>query len=245
MKRFLALSSCVLPGEWGSPSCYSPPSAPAAQDPKPISADGYTIHQTADLGGHIVEQSGSTAMYDTLVNIQSGPRALGQTLEMHAMQGTKHPFFDTLYAASNGFGGDPINFVTLRMSKGKLYDFQSLFRRDRQYFDYNLFDNPLIPAGVVSNGYTFPQVRNSPHLFNTVRRMTDLNLTLLPVSKVSFRAGFSQNLSEGPSYSSIHMGTEGQLLQNWRKQYGQLAGGSRLEAHRENVGDLRGERDAL
>lgn len=190
--------------------------AAAAQDPKPFSADGYTIHQTADLGGHIVQQSGSTAMYDTLVNLQSGPRVLGQTLEMHAIPGAKHPFFDTLFAASNGFGGDPTNFVTLRMSKGKLYDFQGLFRRDRRYFDYNLFDNPLVPAGVVSNGYTFPQVQNSPHLFNTVRRMTDVNLTLYPVSKVSFRAGYSQNLSEGPSYSSIHMGTEGQLLQNWR-----------------------------
>ncbi|MEI9977593.1 MAG: hypothetical protein WDN23_01105 [Edaphobacter sp.] len=188
----------------------------AAQDPKPISADGYTIHQTADLGGHIVQQSGNTSMYDTLVNLQSGPRVLGQTLEMHAIQGKNHPFFDTLFAASNGFGGDPINFVTLRMSKGKRYDFQGLFRRDRQYFDYNLLDNPLIPAGLVSNGYTFPQVQNSPHLFNTVRRMTDVNLTLLPVSKVSFRAGYSQNLSEGPSYSSIHLGTEGQLLQNWR-----------------------------
>jgi hypothetical protein len=188
----------------------------AAQDLKPVTKDGYTIHQTAELGGHIVEQSGSTEMYDTLVNLQSGPRVLGQTLEMHAIQGAKHPLFDTLFAASNGFGGDPMNFVTLRMSKGKLYDFQGLFRRDRQYFDYNLFDNPLIPAGVASNGYTFPQVQNSPHLFNTVRRMTDVNLTLLPISKVSFRAGYSQNLSEGPSYSSIHLGTEGQLLQNWR-----------------------------
>ncbi len=46
--------------------------------------------------------------------------------------------------------------------------------------------------------------------------MTDVNLTVLPLSKVSFRAGYSQNLSEGPSYSSIHMGTEAQLLQNWR-----------------------------
>lgn len=187
-----------------------------AQDTTPVVKDGYTIHQTADLGGHIVDQSGSAAMYDTLVNLQSGPRVLAQTFEMHAVQGAKHPFFDTLYAASNGYGGDPNNFLTFRMSKGKLYDFQGLFRRDRQYFDYNLFDNPLIPAGVVSNGYTFPQVQDSPHLFNTVRRMTDVNLTLLPISKVSFRTGYSQNLSEGPTFSSIHMGTEAQLLQNWR-----------------------------
>ncbi|WP_182276716.1 hypothetical protein [Granulicella sp. 5B5] len=184
--------------------------------PKGVVKDGYTIHQTTELGGHIAEQAGSAAMYDTLVNLQTGPRVLGQTYEMHALPGTKHPLFDTLFAASNGYGGDPNNFVTLRISKGKLYDFQGLFRRDRQYMDYDLFDNPLVPAGVTSNGYTFPQVENSPHLFNTVRRMTDVNLTLLPLSKVSFRAGYSQNLSEGPSYSSIHMGTEAQLLQNWR-----------------------------
>ncbi len=187
-----------------------------AQDPKPVIKGGYTIHQTADLGGHIVDYSGSGAMYDTLVNLQSGPRVLGQTFEMHAVQGSNHPFFDTLYAASNGYGGDPNNFLTLRVSKGKLYDFQSLFRRNRQYFDYNLLDNPLVPAGLTSNGYVFPQVLDSPHLFNTVRRMTDINLTLLPISKVSFRVGYSQNLSEGPSYSSIHMGTEALLLQNWR-----------------------------
>ncbi len=102
------------------------------------------------------------------------------------------------------------------MSKGKVYDFQGLFRRDRQYFDYNLFDNPLIPSGLTSNGYTFPQVLSSPHFFNTVRRMTDVNLTVLPLSKISFRVGYSQNVSEGPTGSSVHTGTEALLLQNWR-----------------------------
>jgi hypothetical protein len=117
---------------------------------------------------------------------------------------------------SSGYGGDPYNVTNLRMSKGKLYTFQGLFRRDRQYSDYNLLDNPLVPAGVISNGYTFPQVLNSPHLFNTVRRMTDVGLTIRPLSKVSFRAGYSQNISQGPSYSSQHNGPEAIYLQNWR-----------------------------
>ncbi len=117
-----------------------------AQDaPQGIVKDGYTIRQTAELGGHIVERSGSGAMYDTLVNLQSGPRVLGQTYEMHAVPGTKHLLFDTLFAASNGYGGDPNNFVTLRMSKGKLYDFQGLFRRDRQYMDYTYSITLLFP----------------------------------------------------------------------------------------------------
>jgi hypothetical protein len=191
----------------------------AAQDAKPPKETikgGYVIHQSMDLGGHIADYSGSRAMYDTLVNLQSGPRILGHSLDMHAVGKTPHPFFDTLMMSNTGYGGDPNNFTMLRMSKGKLYDFQGLFRRDRQYFDYDLFDNPLIPAGVISNGYTFPQVQQSPHLFNTVRRMTDVNVTVLPLSRVSFRAGYSQNINQGPSYSSQHNGADALYLQNWR-----------------------------
>jgi hypothetical protein len=187
-----------------------------ANAPEEMIKNGYVIHQTADLGGHIVDYSGSGAMWATLVNLQSGPRVLGQTFEMHSIEGAKHSVFDTLLSSSNGFGGDPNNVVSLRMSKRKLYDFQGLFRRDRQYFDYNLHSNPLVPGGLVSNGYTFPQVLSSPLLFNTVRRMTDVNLTLLPLSKVSFRAGYSQNINQGPTYSSVHFGTDALILQHWR-----------------------------
>ena len=188
------------------------------QDPQPkeTTADGYTIHQSFDLGGRVVNSSGSSAMYDTLVNLQTGPRILGQTVDMRAVANTYHPLFDDLMESSSGYGGDPYDLTTLRMSKGKVYRFQGLFRRDRQYFDYDLLDNPLVPAGVTSNGYTFPQVTSSPHSFNTVRRMTDVGLTLFPISKLSFRTGYSHNTDEGPSYSSQHNGAEALYLQNWR-----------------------------
>ena len=177
---------------------------------------GYTVHQSVDLGGHVASYSGSNAVYDTMVNLQTGPRILNQALDMRAVEGSQHFLFDSLFTGSTGYGGDPNNFTTFRMSKGRLYDFTGLFRRDRQYFDYNLFGNPLIPSGVMSNGYTFPQVTNSEHLFNTVRRMTDTNLTLFPLSNFHVRAGYAQNIAQGPTYSSIHMGTEALLLQNWR-----------------------------
>jgi hypothetical protein len=192
------------------------PATPAAASGETVK-DGFTIHQTADLGGHIAVIDGSGAMYDTLVNIHSGPRVLGETFDMHAVPDSKHLIFDTLSAFTSGFGGDPNNVATLRFSKGKSYDFQGLFRRDRQYFDYNLLANPLVPSGLVtSNGYTLPQLIDSPHMFNTVRRMTDLNVTIMPISKFSFRAGYSQNIAQGPTLSSVHEGTEGLLLQNWR-----------------------------
>ncbi len=172
--------------------------------------DGYTLHESIDLGGHVANIDGSGAMYDTLVNQQSGPRILGETFELRALPGTKNTLVDYLKAFTTGLGGDPYNVAKLDVSKGKLYDFSGLFRRDRQYFDYNLLGNPNLPPGqsipigptvAPTGSYAWPQVTESPFLFNTVRRMTDTNLTLLPLSKVTFRVGYSQNVFQGPSLS--------------------------------------------
>jgi hypothetical protein len=172
--------------------------------------DGYTLHESIDLGGHVANVDGSGAMYDTLVNLQSGPRILGETFELRALPGTKNTLVDHLKAFTTGLGGDPYDVAKMDFSKGKLYDFSGLFRRDRQYFDYNLLGNPNLPPGqsipigptaAPTGSYAWPQVTESPFMFNTVRRMTDTNLTLLPLSKVTFRAGYSQNVFEGPSLS--------------------------------------------
>ena len=57
-----------------------------------------------------------------------------------------------------------------------------LFRRDKNFWDYNLLANPLNPA--VSNPSI--AIATSPHSLDLVRRMQDYNLTLLPQSRVSF-----------------------------------------------------------
>ena len=172
--------------------------------------DGYSSHQTVDLGGHMVGLSGSPAMYSTLVNMQSGPRVLGQTFAMHALPGKKHTLVDDLSAIGNGFGGDPNNFAKLDVSKDKVYEFSGLFRRDRQYFDYDLLGNPNIvpgksipigPTGSPTGALAWPELNQSPVLFNTVRRMTDTNLTIYPLSKVTYRFGYSQNIFQGPTLS--------------------------------------------
>ncbi|MGA2356100.1 MAG: hypothetical protein ABSG02_16505, partial [Terriglobales bacterium] len=159
--------------------------------------DGYTLHESIDLGGHVANIDGSGAMYDTLVNQQSGPRILGESYELRALPQTKNTLVDHLKAFTSGLGGDPYNVARLDVSKGRLYEFSGLFRRDRQYFDYNLLGNPNLPPGqsipigptaAPTGSYAWPQVTESPFLTNTVRRMTDTKLTLLPLSKVTFRA---------------------------------------------------------
>ncbi len=189
--------------------------AQADQAPAPVVQDGYAVHNTAELGGRIANISGSGAMYDTLVNLHSGPRVLGQTFTMRALPSTKKTLFDDLTAFSNGFGGDPYNFVKMDISKGKWYEFSGNFRRDRQYFDYNLLGSVNLPTmqvpyvqttttGVAAPGSaTLPwtQPTDSQVMYNTVRRMTDTNLTILPLSKVTFRVAYSQNIFQGPSLS--------------------------------------------
>jgi hypothetical protein len=190
-----------------NPTTATPLPTPAASITTPV---GYTIHQSADLGGRMTSLSGSGAMYDTLVNLQSGPRVLGQTFDMRALPGTQHTLIDSLRAISSGFGGDPYNFAKLDFSKGKLYEFSGMFRRDRQYFNYDLLGNPNIvggqsipigPSGAPTGSFAWPQVEQSPFLFNTVRRMTDTNLTIYPLAKVTYRVGYSQNIFQGPSLS--------------------------------------------
>ncbi len=185
--------------------------ASVPQGQQTVVQDGYAIHETADLGGHYVDRNGSGDMYDTLVNLHSGPRVLGETFTLHAVPGSKHPLLDDLSAFSNGFGGDPNNFATLDFSKGKLYEFNGRFRRDRTYFNYDLLGNPQIPTGqagvpigsaAAPTGYlSWPEVtyQDSPFLYNTVRHMLDTDLTLFPLSKVTIRLAYSQNIFQGPS----------------------------------------------
>ena len=202
---------------------------PASPVPAPDAAmsvpAGYSVHSSVDVGGRITQMAGSGAMYDTLVNLQSGPRVLGQTFQMRALPGNKNPLFDNFTAFSSGYGGEPYAFSKMDVDKGKFYEFSGLFRRDRQYADYDLIGNPnvvsgySIPISGSTTPYAWPLVLDSPFLFNTVRRMTDTNLTLLPLSKVTFRFAFSQNVFQGPSRTPSGNAVAGQevLLQEYQR----------------------------
>jgi hypothetical protein len=170
--------------------------------------NGYAVHQSVDVGGRITDIVGSGEMYDSLTNLQTGPRVENEIFEMHALPGNKKPLFDDLTAFGSGFGGDPENMAKLAFSKSKYYEFSALFRRNRKYFDYDLLGNPNIPGGqsipigpsaTSTTSFGWPQVTVSPFMFNTVRRMTDTSLTLFPVSKWTVNLAYSKNLREGPS----------------------------------------------
>jgi hypothetical protein len=204
------------------------PAKPAETKPPAVPGEtvshGYLVHQSIELGGRYTKTSGSTAMWDTLVNQGSGGRVLDQSLELHSVNPSKTPFFDTLTTYSTGYGGDPYDVSRLKISKGRWYNFAGSFRRDRNFFD----DNQLASSLLTTYTATAPVLVSEPdslHMFNTVRRNTDTALTLLPLAVVNFRAGYNHGTQEGPSYSSVHNGGDVQVLNWFRKGSDTYIGG--------------------
>jgi opacity protein-like surface antigen len=184
--------------------------ANASADQSGKEIGGYEVQQSIELGYRFSDVVGSTEVYNTFINQHQGPRLFEQTLNMRAMSHAG-AIFDRLSASSFGWGGDPENAARLSVSKDLWYDFNLSFRRDKNFFDYNLLANPLNPPTSNPN----VPVPFSPHATFVTRRMYDANLTILPQSKVSVRLGFSRNRSEGPSFSSFHEGTDPLLNQAW------------------------------
>ncbi|HYT19479.1 MAG TPA: hypothetical protein VEW05_04520 [Candidatus Polarisedimenticolia bacterium] len=182
--------------------------APAT--PEAVERGGYVVHQSVEIGYRVSDLTGSEQMYNSLVNLRTGPRFLEQSLSMQS-QTHDSLFFDNLFINSFGWGGDPNNGLRARVDKNNWYDFRANFRRDQTDFDYNLLANPLNPP---TSSPSIP-VTFSPHNFATRRRMSDFDLTLLPQSTVDFRIGYSRNNMTGPSYSSVHEGTDALLYQAW------------------------------
>ena len=55
------------------------------------------------------------------------------------------------------------------------------------------------PSSAPTGSFAWPQVQHSSSMTNSVRRMTDTQLTLFPVSKITIRIGYSQNVMQGSS----------------------------------------------
>lgn len=197
---------------------------------KGIDSGNYNIHSSIEFGYRSSNINGNMDTYNTFENLGSGVRLFDYTLEMRSLDHNGF-LFDNLSFSNFGYGGDPNDVTRLRVQKNKWYDFRLLFRRDKNFWDYNLFANPLNPAalnpaGSLTTGCyvgpptgAFPQgapaycskpavaQSNSLADLDLVRRMQDYDLTLLPTSKVRFRLGYSRNRDEGPGFFTTDGGT--------------------------------------
>jgi hypothetical protein len=188
-----------------------------------INSGNYNVHESIDVGYRQDWITGNPETYDTFVDLNSGIRLLDYTLNMRSLN-QQGSLFDTLNFSNFGYGGDPNDVSRLRIAKNKWYDFSLVFRRDKDFWDYNLLGNPLNPVPLTtasplsSNPAAFPSipVNVSPAALFLVQRMQDYNLTLLPQSHVRFRLGYYRDVNEGPSYSSFAGTTNFLLAQNFQ-----------------------------
>jgi hypothetical protein len=188
---------------------------PCSSQNEPVETDGvtsgdYLVHSSIEMGYRSTNLTGPNPMYDTLVDLQTGPRFLDETISMDSRdhQGL---LFDSFFLTSCGWGGDPDNALRLGADKNKWYNFRGSFRRDQYVSNFDLLSNPLNPP---TSNPAIP-VLNSPTEFDTTRRMTDVDLTLLPQSPVTLRLGYSHNNMTGPTYEGIHEGTDALLYDPW------------------------------
>ncbi len=165
----------------------------------------FQVNQSIEIGGRISSVSGSQPMYDTLVNYQSGARILEQSLTMRSL--THEDLFDTLTLNSFGFGGDPEQAARLRIAKYKWYTFSGTYQHIQNYFDYDLFANPLNPP----TGTPYIPILYSPHGYYNRQNLYNYDLVLFPMQKFTVHADYNRNRFEGPAFSSIHEGTEALL----------------------------------
>jgi hypothetical protein len=208
---------------------FSAPVAFAQQtdEEKGIDQGNYNFKQSVEFGGRITSIGGDLQTYNTMVNLHEGPRLLNFTTEMRSLDqhGT---ILDRLYFSNFGYGGDPNVVSVLRVSKNKWYMFNAMFRHDENFWDYSLLANPFNPAPPPANAPAgFNPVVNapatlantqivglSPHYMNTRRNMQNYGVTILPDSKIRLRLGYDHNTNVGPSFNTIHEGTEQFLFQN-------------------------------
>jgi hypothetical protein len=177
---------------------------------KGINSGNYNIQQSVEAGYRYDWINGNQDTYDTFVNLGTGLRLFDYTLNMHSVD-HNGLLFDNLSFTNFGYGGDPDDVSRLRIDKNKWYSFSLLFRRDKNFWDYNLLANPLNPSTSVPE----VPINNSPHSLDLVRRMQDYDLILLPQSRVRFRLGFSHDRDEGPGFFT----TDGGTIADFNQQY--------------------------
>jgi hypothetical protein len=200
----LSSSFAQSSGQTSPPPAGSPPASsgpPASGEGKEIG--GYQVTQSIELGGRIAEVTGSQPMYDTLVNYQTGARILEQSLTMRSL--THEDIFDTLTLNSFGWGGDPEQALRVRVAKYGWYNLNFSYQHIENYFDYDLFANPLNPP---SGGSPFIPILSSPHSYYNRQNLYNFGIVVLPLHRLSFRFDYNRNRFFGPSLSSVHQGTD-------------------------------------
>jgi len=161
------------------------PVAPTTEQSGPVRGEdrgGYNVTNSVEFGYRWSLVGGDLGEYRSDVNYRNGLRLLGGSFSINSKDGHGH-YFDQILLNVLGLGNDPYQSATLRIQKNGLYRYDMNWRLNDYY-------NP---------GLT---VAGGLHLLDTVRRLQDHELLLLPQSHYRLRLGYSRNTQDGPALST-------------------------------------------
>ncbi|HXK07128.1 MAG TPA: hypothetical protein VMS37_32330 [Verrucomicrobiae bacterium] len=158
------------------------PTTEQVGSPRGENSGNYNITNSFELGYRWSLVGGDLGEYRSDVNYRNGLRLLSSSLSIDSRDGHGH-FFDQILLNTLGLGNDPYQSAILRIQKNGLYRYDMTWRLNDYY-------NP---------GLT---VAGGLHLMDTVRRVQDHDLTLLPQSHYRFRIGYSRNTQDGPALTT-------------------------------------------
>ena len=189
------------------------PTPEPAGPPEGVDSGDYNITNSFETGYRFAEIGGDLGKYRSDVNYRNGIRLLGSSLSIDSKDG-HGLWFDQILLNTQGLGNDPYQSANFRIQKNGLYRYDMLWRLDEFY-------NPglAISAGL--------------HQMDTRRRMQDHDLTLLPQSRIKFRAGYSRNTQDGPALSSVQefdpTGNAYPVFTNVRREWNEYRLGADVE----------------
>ena len=158
------------------------PTTEQVGSPRGENSGNYNITNSFELGYRWSLVGGDLGEYRSDVNYRNGIRLLSSSLSIDSRDGHGH-LFDQIQLNTLGLGNDPYQSAVLRIQKNKLYRYDMTWRLN-DYFN---------PGLTVAGGL---------HQWDTVRRIQDHDLILLPQSHYRFRVGYSRNTQDGPALTT-------------------------------------------
>ena len=142
----------------------------------------YNITNSFETGYRWSLVGGDIGEYRSDVNFSNGIRLLSGSFTVNSKDGHGR-YFDQILLNTMGLGNDPYQSAILRIQKNGLYRYDMTWRLN-DYFN---------PGLTVAGGL---------HQMDTVRRMQDQDLTLLPQGHYRLRVGYSRNTQDGPALAT-------------------------------------------
>ncbi|HLK65202.1 MAG TPA: hypothetical protein VKU19_17295 [Bryobacteraceae bacterium] len=181
--------------------------------PRGEDVGNYNFSQTFEFGYRFKSVGGDEGMYRSVDNYGNGLRLLGSNLSINSKDG-HGTYFDEILLNTIGLGNDNYQAAILRIQKNNVYRYDMTWRLNAYY-------NP----GLTTAG--------GAHLEDTIRRIQDHNLLLLPQSKIRFNLGYSRNTEDGPALSTAQEfdtnGSAYPVFTNVKRQWNEYRLGADLD----------------